>query len=456
MRWELVPDVEPLLPRLLESGGDLVKRSPMTCVRRCAVEGRVFYVKRYQHANRWWWPFKYFFQSPRSRREWQLAPKLEALGVSIVPHLAHGERWSARGLLESVLITEGVGDYASLEVVRGLCGEQVQGALGTFLKDLHQRGVWPMDINEHNLLYSATECAFRLVDLDKIRLRDTPIKREQRVQNLVRLARTVPLTHAFFQSYEEGFGEIAGEIRRRAAAMRRALGQRRSHRCWQQNLDFAAQRAGRLRWQVRQQFSGEERLQRVLRDPEGFFTTSRILKSGRSAVVAAADGLVLKRYHGRRPSRLLKDFFRRSRAFRAFRKAYHLELSGIPTARPFAAGSVRVCGLLLRSYLVMEEIRDAREWTEGKADRDEMLRRAAELLAQLHREGFSHRDLKASNLLADGLGRLFLIDLEGLRYLGTVSEEVAAGEAGRLSAELQLSEAERERFLKWYRDAREE
>ena len=114
LRWELAPEFESLLPEVLQESGETVKTSSATIVTRRHVGNREFYVKRYLHERRGLAPLSYFVRASKSRREWDQAPQFQARGVAVVPHLAHGERWGWYGLLESVLITEGLPGYVSL------------------------------------------------------------------------------------------------------------------------------------------------------------------------------------------------------------------------------------------------------------------------------------------------------------------------------------------------------
>jgi tRNA A-37 threonylcarbamoyl transferase component Bud32 len=167
---------------------------------------------------------------------------------------------------------------------------------------------------------------------------------------------------------------------------------------------------------------------------------------------------VLKRYNLRKAGNLFKDVFRRSKARRAFRKAYHLELTGVPTARPIATADKRVLGLLVASYFLMEEIPGAIHLGQWRGDNEAALQRLAELLARLHDEGFSHRDLKETNIVFDSQNRILLIDLEGLEFLDTVSRTRADADLARLIRAMeelaQFSEADRARVLALYRTFR--
>jgi tRNA A-37 threonylcarbamoyl transferase component Bud32 len=190
-----------------------------------------------------------------------------------------------------------------------------------------------------------------------------------------------------------------------------------------------------LCWQVRQPFL-DAGLEDVLRGPDEFLATrARLLKQGRASTVGLAGHRVVKRYNLRRRKleNLVKDVFRRSKARKAFRKAYHLELAGVPTARPIATADRRRAGVLLRCYLVMEAIPGAVDLGHWPGDPRHAARSAAGLIARLHNEGFSHRDLKESNLVFDANGKLFLIDLDGLTFLKEVPIRRAAMDLARLA-----------------------
>ncbi|MDW8308003.1 MAG: lipopolysaccharide kinase InaA family protein [Verrucomicrobiales bacterium] len=435
--WDLEPSFEPWLTRVWNTPGRAVKESPVKLVTRHELEGRVFFVKRYRHAAAGLRPLKFLFKPAQSRREWRLAQELARRGVPIVRHLAHGERWTWRGLAESVLITEGFDGVPLDEAER----PDLQAVL-RFVEQMHARGVLQRDLHPGNVLVGRQTGELRLVDLHGIELKPA-ISPEERDANLAFLRIFLPVP-------------VSAEIERRAALLRRAYLAHRSRRCLKHNREFAPMRFGALRWQVRRPWLTPE-LEEVLGAPDEFLSArARLLKRGRASTVGLADGLVLKRYNLRwnKPENLLKDCFRRSKARRAFRKAYHLELAGVPTARPIATADVRRCGLLLRSYLVMEAIPDAADLGRWRGEPRVALRAAAELIARLHDEGFAHRDLKETNLIFDGQGRLFLIDLEGLDFEGHVPLPRARADLARFARAVQslphLRDFYRAEFLEPY------
>jgi len=418
IRWELQPDFAPLLDEVLKSSGETVKESSAKLVSRHVITGKTFYVKRYRHHAVALRPLKFFFKSTQAHREWQLAQELEARQIPIVRHVALGERRSWAGTLESILITEGFEG-----VPLSLTAKVDLRAVLAFVSRMHDRGVLQEDLHPANLLARTEPFELRLVDLDGTRIFPR-LTAMQRQENLVFLAAFLPVP------IPRELGEESRELRKRMVA-------RRAWRCLRNNREFALQPHGTLKWQVRLPLVTDA-ARRVLNDPDGFLKTrATILKPGRTSTVGKADGLVLKRFNFRKVENLLKDLFRRSRARRAFLKAYHLELAGVPTARCVAVSSRRACGVLLRSYLLMEEIVGAVDLgthlrTNGKPSLA-LAVQAGRLIARLHDQGFSHRDLKESNLLVAADGRIYLLDLDSLYFVDQVSEWRGATDLARLA-----------------------
>jgi tRNA A-37 threonylcarbamoyl transferase component Bud32 len=417
-RWELQTDFAPSLDELLKTPGETVKESPVKRVTRHQFGGRSFYIKRYCHHAVLLRPLKFYFKPTQARQEWDLAQQLEARDIPIVRHVALGERRTWSGTQESILITEGF-DGLPLIYVPGIDPLAVQ----RFVEHMHAQGVLQEDLHPGNLLVRKEPFELRLVDLHGTRVL-TGLSREQRDANLALLRVFLPIS-------------VSPEVERLSAARRRTLFYERSRRWARHNRDFVPVQSGGLKWQVRAALRSEA-VDRVLSAPDEFLKSrAQILKPGRTSTLGKADGLVLKRFNFRKLENLVKDLFRPSRARRAFRAAYHLELLGIPTARPIAAADRRICGVLARSYFLMEEVPDAVDLGKllrgGWAPDAEVIRQAARLIAKLHGEGFSHRDLKESNLVLGSGGKLSVLDLDGLRFLQEVTNIRAALDLNRLA-----------------------
>ena len=323
LRWELAPEFESLLPEVLQQPGESVQVSSATIVARHRVANREFYVKRYLHERRGLAPLSYFVRASKSRREWNQAPQFQARGVAIVPHLAHGERWGWYGLLESVLITEGLVGYVSLLTIRDATNPVFQSALGQFLRRMHDAGILYLDISAKNALYSAVEHKFCLIDIDKVQLCPM-IDEQQRIAHLVTFRSRFALAPAFYDGYGSGFSRYAAGIDERAAAVRQACVARWSRICLRHSHEVVKKRIGGLQWHIRRAYL-DERLESVLRDPNGHTDDP--------------NGLVVNRLA-----------FRSGK--QAYRKAYGSELMGESAPRPVAAADKRLLGVVVRGYFV--------------------------------------------------------------------------------------------------------
>lgn len=450
MTWE-APLFGQLLVPVMESAAETVKRTPAKLVTRHHFEGRVFYVKNYFYGAQGFKSFKYFFKAPPSRAEWELAPRLQGLGIPVVPHHAHGELRNWRGLLKSTLITEGLPGCVPLNPSE--ISGPLEAALGKFLRQLHDRAVFHADLHLSNLLYSSQFNEFCLVDLDNIKILPS-ISIEQRLENLTTLNRRFPLKREFLEAYGNDFVEYQEELDQRAQTRDRASIPSKLKLLFEHRQAFSPKKIAGLTWRVRQS-SWNEKLESILKQPDFFLATrARILKNGTRSTVGCADGFVLKRFNFKKVSTVIFDVFRSSRARRGFRTARHLELLKIATPRPIAYADWRRFGFVMRGYFVMEEVAGAAFPWQRIGERGDRIIKLAELLAKVHDEGFSHRDLKETNILFDAQDIPQLIDLDALHFIQEISNKRAAIEVARLARGFarrgNISKSERLRFLKEY------
>jgi len=459
VRWQCQPAFAEQLDRLLADPGLVTRKSHAKLITKHELEGVTFYVKHYINSEVPGRPLKYFFKPSPARHEWEMALQIENCGVPIVRHLAYGERWSLGGLQESILITEGF-DGLTLVDIPHQQSPETQAGLGKFLRLNHDRGALQRDL-QRNILVHSDPLEFRRVDVYHAVVK-AEVTEDERRENLALLSATVPLRDEFFAAY--GWTPVqAGLTRQRADDIRRSRHYSRSDRCLKRNSEFSSERIGGLKWHARKRFLSEQ-VRTLLADPEQWLRTRARLFKGfeRSSTVGAGDGVVLKRYNFKKPGNLLKDLFRPSRALQAYRKAHHLELMKIASPRPIAAAERRWGRILITSYLVTEEIPEARDLgaylsSVSRPDRN-VIRQIAQLIGRLHEEGFSHRDMKETNLLLDGNLKPFLIDLDGLKFLHRIPEARAAADLERLARAAAkyscVTRLDRMQFLREYCRAR--
>lgn len=135
--------------------------------------------------------------------------------------------------------------------------------------------------------------------------------------------------------------------------------------------------------------------------------------------------LVIKYSTPRGFQQSVKDWFRPSRASRAFRLAPQLERAGIPVARHLAAGEKRFGRHLVATCLIMEEVTGFRSWYDQDkqfpqgAHRVPVIRAFGRMLAALHNAGFAHSDPVRTNfmirLASPSNAEMVLIDLDGIQ-----------------------------------------
>jgi len=192
--------------------------------------------------------------------------------------------------------------------------------------------------------------------------------------------------------------------------------------------------------------------------------SGQLIKEGRTSTVwrlTLDDGrsLIAKRHHraGDRP-------LVASRSLATFRKGHALLARGIATARPAAAADLRRHGAVHDTLVLTEPIEGAEPlsaWLRREppaAQRRRVTRNLALMLRRLHAAGFSHRDLKAPNILIAGTDadgpRPVLVDLDGLRLGRWVSPRRRAQNLMRLSVSLDewgvARQTDRLRFLRAY------
>lgn len=432
-KWELSDNVDhDLMESLLLEEGKVVKKSPAKLVTFHETSDGDFYVKRSRHAPFIFRPQKYWFKDCPSRWEWSVARTAQSLDVPVVDHLAICEIWSSFGLQEDILITRAF-DGEPLHITTNVDPHRVM----KFVKMCHEKGMVHGDLHSSNLLVNESTGEFRLVDLKGVCFKQNADPKRQRLD-------IAYLNMNFPMPLSEGLLKLSKELRRKKMADR-------SRRCLKDNREFGQQVHGGSKWWVRKLLS-KDSLNQVLETPDAFCTGDSLLKDGLTCTVGQYSGYVIKRYNLKKLLNLIKDLFRSTKAKRGFQLGYHLELVGVATPRVIAAAEYRFLGFALRSYFIMEKIEGSIELAEVNKSGSSLAKHLGNLIGKMHYEGFSHRDLKTSNILVDTSSRPLLIDLDGLKYEKKVPIRIIKKNLNRLIRDLRKKNIFSEEIIKVFLD----
>ena len=102
------------------------------------------------------------------------------------------------------------------------------------------------------------------------------------------------------------------------------------------------------------------------------------------------------------------------RSFAEFRLLRQLRAKKLPVPMPYAAWYRRE-GMHYRAAILMQRLQDVRPLAALAAEGIAPWEAVGQLVAQFHRAGLDHADLNAHNILFDGQGRGWFIDLDQSR-----------------------------------------
>ncbi len=164
----------------------------------------------------------------------------------------------------------------------------------------------------------------------------------------------------------------------------------------------------------------------LLARPDEWMADGKILKAGNSATVVKLDcagiSLVVKRYNIKNFSHALRRCWRPSRAQVSWKNAQRLSWWGIATPKPIAMLEKRCCGFRSTAYFISEYVAggNAFAYLRKRELTDSVLKvwlqQFAAILKRLIDHGLSHGDFKATNFICADDGRLYLLDLDAMRY----------------------------------------
>jgi len=496
------------LPQWKDEGtATLVKAGAGRTIHRVRIPSADVYVKHFRATN----PVSLIHQclkQGRARKEFDVALELAQVGVPTITPIALGERRRHGLLLESYLISESIADGITLFdlIDRRLmtAGGPISPELRFHLADelgrlagrIHNAGVEHRDLHERNIIVRAGRTGgLELFMLDLHELRRRPggewkwAERDLgRMGRYFTLRTTATDRRRFFRAYamERSLGlettrQRAKEIETEVFESRADFWRRRDQRGpakYNRINEFIA-------FGVRAFAVPElpaEFVRRLMTNPDGVFdNVVAWWKQGRSTRVAAvdmpairhADPLVFKQYFFKGWHESLATVLRPNQAERAWNHGAALLLRELPTPRPLMLVHKTAAGLPVQSYLLCERvpgalglcdyleqrIKTAASHAERRRIIEGVVDETARLLRMLHDRQVTHRDLKASNVLAEptedpARPKLWLIDLDGVTTWKKVPERHRAQNLARINVSFfrfdWLTLADRMRFLRTY------
>lgn len=173
--------------------------------------------------------------------------------------------------------------------------------------------------------------------------------------------------------------------------------------------DYRSRRAGAWRLRVLPEHWSDDLQERVLalvaaqvpsKHPQTLAVDTPALRNGKK--------FYLKTFHDGGPLSGIKDIFRPSKAFRFWRQGVALASAGFNVPQTIAAGEIRDFRMIRGSFVLTAKVdgqplpvflADRLNTRERFTTKRNGLMQLARLIQRLHRRGFIHGDLIASNLL---------------------------------------------------------
>ncbi|QDU62626.1 Lipopolysaccharide core heptose(I) kinase RfaP [Planctomycetes bacterium Pan216] len=448
------------------------------------------------------------FRQGRAEKEFHLARLLKESGISTIEPVALGERWRNGVLFESYLLSEAIPNGLTLyELIECFIRPgrldfppelriQFAEQIGRLAATIHESGIEHRDLHEKNIIVqkqSSEQYRFFILDLHELKIH-RPLNWEKAIKDLARMGRYFTLRtstidrYRFFRSYALARGipmsqlrALSRDVEDQTMASRADFWRRRDIRPQRKNPRVTEYQAPGAKAYALQDIP-EETVRKLMSDSEGPFRDSVVhwWKIGRGTRVAEVElptirrgqTLIYKQYLFKGWHESAAAVARENQATRSWKYGGSLLLRELPTPRPLVLIHRMRCGLPHTSYLLTERVPNSQTITQylERHLRDleppesrhillGVLEKAAKLLRKLHERGVSHRDLKASNVLAstgEDLADpdLWLIDLDGVQTWLEVPERHRVQNLARFYVSFHhrpwLTRTDCLRFLKLY------
>lgn len=501
MHWYVRPNCvisAETLPQLHHAAATIVKANRFRTIYRVQIGGLDMHVKHCRPVGIRAW-LREWVRPAKAVLEYQNLVRLHECGIPTLEPVAAGAARS-HGPAESVLLTASVPDATTLtdfltqrfpllaRAEQTRCRQRLAVSLGQFLGQLFCAGVRHDDLHPGNLLVSWKEMApaFRLLDVHDIGINS---KAPDGMNALVLFNRWFALRATrtdrlrCWRALERHLHDSGRDVQHDPRRLEQATLQSNIHlwhsrfaRSCADNRHFQRICVGNARgFAVRD--VALDVLTTLMADPDAAIANSvQVLKHSRSSTVAIIrvrlNGMerhaVLKRFPVRKRWHGLRSLLRTTACLRSWQNGHGLGNALLPTPRPLAVWQYYRYGLPRDGYLLQEFVDGSDLHTccqqlnalppKLASQRQRALIVAlARFVRLLHGRGWSHRDLKASNLLvtwSDSTPQLTLVDLVGATHSKQVTLARRLRDIARLNASFinvgSITRTDHLRFLRTY------
>ncbi len=384
---------------------------------------------------------KFYFDSLKARRHWRRERQgLEALrraGLATAEILVSGR--DEKGKCAFLVLAELPGAQTFCELWRaepeGEKRRRRLAAVITTIADHHRAGLLQVDNHWGNFLFSAD----RVYTIDGDAIKPVSPGRElDRERSLANLALFLAEPEPGIDAYREeswrlycarrGWHPEPGELNVLAEQVtaRRFTKAEKFVRKIGRDCTAVSCRQSAARFMLVDRRRSSPFFEELLADPDRFMAVGEVLKAGNSATVVRVrqgdSDLVIKRYNIKNVRHALRRGLRPSRAWVSWRHAQLLGWWGIAVPRPLAMIEKRTLGLRSSAWLVSDYVAGHPALTRlpelppQSPELASWMEQFATLLGRLLDLRLTHGDFKASNFLCGSDGRLYLLDLDAMRY----------------------------------------
>ena len=370
-------------------------------------------------------------------KEWRILNKMRQLDIPTIVPIAVGYKCLVTKKLNGVV---SVHDFILSEYNKMDLSARISFAksFAGFISKIHRKGVCHDDLHAGNILLAAKDGRheFYLTDLHRAKMRLFPYV-NYRINNLVHLDKFFSVTVRpvdrlrFFKYYNLGnslgvdYKKYARVIAEKTQAACFDLWQKRDRLYLKKNkygkkgkLNGASYILNSFYADVSPEFLIDNFLNEK----------GEIIKNSRSSFVSRislpnGERAVLKIYRQKKFVNYLKDCFRDSKGFRAWRGHWAFITRRINAPVPICAGELGICGVVKKSFIVTKEVDDCVNLTiysrnNRIGDGDDFVKDLSRAIRTMHDRGLFPCDMKGSNILVSKSENVYVfsfIDLEHLK-----------------------------------------